>query len=196
LTGEIWLVRHGETEWTLSRQHTSRTDIELTAHGEEQARELAPVLAGHEFAAVFTSPLQRAARTAELAGFTNAVVDPQLVEIDYGDYEGRTSADIRKTRPDWLLWRDGSPGGESMGQVGRRADEVIARIAGADGDVLLFGHGHFSRALAARLVGLPASEGRLLMLSPASLSIIASEHGERAIRSWNLTTEHALRHLR
>jgi broad specificity phosphatase PhoE len=185
LSGEIWLVRHGETEWTVSKQHTGKTDIPLTPQGEEDARELAGVLAGHSFAAVFTSPLQRARRTAELAGFADAAVDDRLVELDYGEYEGRTSADIRKERPEWLLWRDGSPGGESMDDAGRRADSVIERISALDGDVLLFGHGHFSRVLGARVLGLAASEGRLLMLGPGSVSIIGSEHGQRAIRAWN-----------
>lgn len=182
---EVWLVRHGETEWTVSKQHTGKTDIPLTPAGEEQGRALAPLLAEHEFAAVFTSPLQRARRTAELAGFEDARVDDRLVELDYGEYEGRTSKEIRDEHPDWLLWRDGSPGGESMDDAGRRADSVIEDIAGLDGDVLLFGHGHFSRVLAARLLGLAASEGRLLILGPGSLSVIGSEHGERAIRTWN-----------
>jgi broad specificity phosphatase PhoE len=185
--GEVWLVRHGETEWTVSRQHTGRTDIELTPAGEEQAQALALTLAQHSFAAVFTSPLERAHRTAELAGFDGARVDDRLVEIDYGEYEGRTSAEIREERPGWLLWRDGSPGGESIEEAGRRADGVIEEIARVDGDVLLFGHGHFSRVLGARLLGLPASEGRLLMLSPGSISVIGSEHGQRAIKTWNAT---------
>jgi probable phosphoglycerate mutase len=182
---EIWLVRHGETEWTVSKKHTSRTDIELTPAGENDARALAPVLAQHSFAAVFTSPRQRARRTAELAGFEDAVLDDELVEVDYGEYEGRTSADIRKERPDWLLWRDGSPGGESIEEVGARADRVRARIEAVDGDVLLFGHGHFTRILAARLIELPPSEGSRLILNPGSLSIIADEHALRAVRLWN-----------
>jgi broad specificity phosphatase PhoE len=182
---EIWLVRHGETAWTVSKQHTGRTDIELTPAGEGDGRALAPVLAEHSFAAVFTSPLKRARRTAELAGFADAVVDPRLVELDYGDYEGLTSVEIRRTRPDWLLWDDGSPGGESMEQAGARADSVIADLDAVDGDVLLFGHGHFSRVLGARLLGLPASAGRLLMLAPGSLSIVGSEHSQRALRIWN-----------
>jgi broad specificity phosphatase PhoE len=183
--GEVWLVRHGETEWTITKKHTGRTDIPLTVEGEEQARVLAPVLAEHAFAAVFTSPRQRARRTAELAGFEEAVPDDQLVELDYGDYEGRTTAEIREERPDWLLWRDGCPGGESIDDAGRRADRVLERIASVEGDVLVFGHGHFSRVLGARSLGLPASEGRLLMLDPASISVIGSEHGQRAIRTWN-----------
>jgi broad specificity phosphatase PhoE len=185
LSAEVWLVRHGETEWTVSRQHTGRTDIELTTGGEEQARALAPALAERRFAAVFTSPLTRARRTAELAGFPDATVDDRLRELDYGEYEGRTSADIRKERPGWLLWRDATPGGETMDEAGRRADAVIERIGEADGDVLLFGHGHFSRVLGARLLGLPASDGRLLMLGPGSISVIGWENDERAIRTWN-----------
>jgi len=182
---QVWLVRHGETEWTVSKQHTGTTDIPLTPQGEEDARALRGELAKQSFAAVFTSPLQRARRTAELAGFPDATVDDRLVELNYGDYEGRTSAEIHKERPDWLLWRDGSPGGESMDEAGRRADAVIEQISAVDGDVLLFGHGHFSRVLGARLLGLAASEGRLLMLGPGSLSVIGSEHGQRAIRTWN-----------
>jgi probable phosphoglycerate mutase len=182
---EIWLVRHGETEWTVSRQHTGTTDIELTEPGEQQARGLAAVLARHSFALVLTSPLKRARRTAELTGFPDAVVDRDLVELDYGDYEGLTTAEIVRERPDWDLWRDGSPGGETPEDAGRRADRVIERIRAVDGDVLLFGHGHFSRVLGARLLGLPASAGGLLMLSPASLSIVGSEHDHPAIKTWN-----------
>jgi broad specificity phosphatase PhoE len=182
---QIWLVRHGETEWTLSKKHTSRTDLELTAGGEEQARMLAPMLAQHSFAAVFTSPRARARATAELAGFADAELDDELVEVDYGDYEGRTTAEIRQERPDWLLWRDGSPGGESIEAAGQRADHVIERITSFDDDVLVFGHGHFSRLLGARLLGLPASDGSRLMLSPGTISIVASEHDLRAIRVWN-----------
>lgn len=182
---QIWLVRHGETEWTVSRQHTGKTDIPLTQPGEAQAKALGAELAGHRFELVLTSPLARARRTAELAGFTDAVADGALVELDYGDYEGLTSAQIRETRPDWFLWRDGSPGGESIEAAGWRADGVIERIGGLAGDVLLFGHGHFSRVLGARLLGLPPSDGSLLMLSPASISIVGSEHERRALRTWN-----------
>lgn len=134
---------------------------------------------------MLTSPLKRASRTAELAGFNDAERDDDLVEIDYGDYDGLTTAEIHETRPEWSLWSDGSPGGETPDEAGVRADRVIERIRAADGDVLLFGHGHFSRILGARLLGLPASEGRLLMLSPASISIVGSEHGSPAIRLWN-----------
>jgi probable phosphoglycerate mutase len=182
---DLWLVRHGETEWTVSKQHTGRTDIPLAPAGERAAAALERALAEQSFAAVFTSPLQRARHTAELAGFPNARIDERLVEVDYGEYEGRTSADIRKERPDWLLWRDGTPGGETIKQVGARADAVLADLAPIDGDVLLFGHGHFSRVLGARLLGLPPSDGRLLMLGPGSISVIGTEHEQRAIRTWN-----------
>jgi probable phosphoglycerate mutase len=182
---DLWLVRHGPTEWTVSKRHTGRTDIALLADGERRARELEPLLATHKFAGVFTSPLQRARQTAALAGFEDAVVDGQLREVDYGEYEGRTTEEIHEERPDWFLWRDGSPGGESMEAAGDRADEVLERLAQVNGDVLVFGHGHFSRVLGARLLGLPPSEGRLLMLGPASISVISSEHGQRAIKHWN-----------
>jgi broad specificity phosphatase PhoE len=182
---DLWLVRHGETEWTVSKKHTGTTDIPLTAEGEQAARALEPVLAQHAFAAAFTSPRQRARDTAALAGFEDAVVDDQLVELNYGEYEGRTTAEIRSERPDWFLWRDGSPGGESIEDAGRRADGVLARLEQIDGDVILFGHGHFSRVLGARTVGLPPSEGRLLILGPGSISVIGEEHGKRAFRHWN-----------
>jgi probable phosphoglycerate mutase len=181
----LWLVRHGETEWTVSKQHTGTTDIPLTPMGERAAKALARLLGSQTFGAVFTSPLQRAQRTAELAGFPNAIADERLVEINYGEYEGRTSAEIREERPGWFLWRDGTPGGETIEEVGRRADRVLERIEPIDGDVLLFGHGHFSRVLGARLLGLPASDGRLLMLGPGSISVIGLEHEQRAIRTWN-----------
>jgi broad specificity phosphatase PhoE len=181
---ELWLVRHGETEWTVSRKHTGRTDIELTAAGEQRARELEPLLVQHSFAAAFTSPLQRARQTAALAGFEDAEVLAELHEVDYGEYEGRTTAEIRAERPDWLLWRDGSPGGETVDEVGARADGVLERLEAVDGNVIVFGHGHFSRVLAARALGLPPSEGRLLMLGPASISVIGDEHGDRAIKHW------------
>lgn len=132
-----------------------------------------------------TSPLQRARRTAELAGFPDAITDDRIVELDYGDYEGKTTAEIHESRPSWDLWRDGTPGGETPDEAGRRADGVIDRIRAADGDVLVFGHGHFSRVLGARLLDLPATAGGRLMLSPASISIVGSEHGRAAIRAWN-----------
>lgn len=181
----MWLVRHGETEWTLSRQHTSRTDVDLTAHGEEQARALRGVLEGREFALVLTSPRLRARRTAELAGFAAAESEELLTEVDYGEYEGRTTAEIREERPDWDLWRDGNPGGETVEDAGGRADRVIPRLRAADGDVLVFGHGHMSRILAARLIGLEPSAGRLLLLDPGGVGIVGSEHGHAALKRWN-----------
>lgn len=185
----IWLVRHGETEWTLSRQHTSRTDVDLTAHGEEQARGLGRLLAGREFALVLTSPRLRARRTAELAGFPDAQSEELLTEVDYGDYEGLTTAEIQEERPDWDLWRDGNPGGETVEDAGARADRVIARVREANGPVLVFGHGHMSRVLGARLVGLEPSAGRLLMLDPGGVSVVGAEHGRTAVKHWNWAPE-------
>jgi probable phosphoglycerate mutase len=181
----VWLVRHGETEWTLSRQHTSRTDVDLTAHGEEQARALGGVLGGRDFALVLTSPRLRARRTAELAGYPDAEADELLTEVDYGEYEGLTTAQIRETRPDWDLWRDGNPGGETVDDAGARADRLIPRLREASGPVLIFGHGHMSRVLGARLVGLAPAAGRLLLLDPGGVSIVGSEHGHAAIKRWN-----------
>jgi broad specificity phosphatase PhoE len=182
---EVWLVRHGATEWSASLRHTGRTDVPLTAAGEERAHGLRAVLADHPFALVLTSPRQRARRTAELAGFPDAEVDDRLAEIDYGEYEGRTTAEIQEERPGWFLWRDGTPGGESIDAAGERADAVITRIRKVEGDVLLFGHGHFSRVLGARMLGVPALFGQMLMLEPGSLSVVGSEHERRAIRTWN-----------
>jgi probable phosphoglycerate mutase len=186
---EIWLVRHGETEWTLSKRHTSRTDLPLTPHGEEQARALRDVLAGLEFAVVLTSPRIRARRTAELAGFPDAQVDDDLVELDYGDYEGRTSEQVRAERPGWYLWDDGAPGGETPDDAGRRADRVISRLRAADGPALVFGHGHMLRILGARLIGLPAADGSLFILDPAGISVVGSEHERPAFRIWNWSKE-------
>jgi probable phosphoglycerate mutase len=186
----IYLARHGETAWSLSGQHTGLTDIPLTERGERNARRLGERLKGMTFAHVFTSPLQRARRTCELAGFgALAKVDPNLVEWDYGAYEGKTSAEIRKERPDWQLFRDGCPGGETLERIGTRADGVIARLRALDKDVLLFSSGHFLRVLAARWCGLDVSAGRLVLLSTASLSILGYEHNraEPAIRLWNDT---------
>jgi probable phosphoglycerate mutase len=185
---KIYLARHGETEWSLSGQHTGRTDIPLTQNGERNARNLGERLQGMHFAKVLTSPLQRAKRTCELAGFgKQAEIDRELVEWDYGDYEGKRTADIRKERPDWYLFRDGCPGGETLGAVGARADRVIGRLRTASGDVLLFSHGHFLRVLGARWLGLPVSDGRLLLLTTASLSILGYEHNleEPVLRLWN-----------
>jgi probable phosphoglycerate mutase len=182
---DIWLVRHGETEWSRDKKHTSTTDLDLTDKGVEVATRLRERLAGQEFALVLTSPRLRAKRTAELAGFPDAAVDEDLVEVDYGEYEGRTSAEIREQHPDWFLWTDGNPGGETVEDAGRRADRAIQRIEAAGGPVLVFGHGHMSRILGARLIGLAPADGRLFMLDPAGIAIVGSEHGRRAIRRWN-----------
>ena len=185
----IYLARHGETVWSLSGQHTGLTDLPLTERGERNAQRLGERLRGLSAAKVFTSPLQRAARTCELAGFGSlAEIDPDLVEWDYGEYEGRRSADILKERPDWLLFRDGCPGGESPGQIGTRADRVVSRLRGIQGDVLVFSSGHFIRVLAARWLELEAgAAGRHFLLSTASLSAVGYEHNlsQPVIRLWN-----------
>ena len=184
----IYLARHGETAWTVSGQHTGLTDIPLTERGEQNARRLGERLQGLNFAAVFTSPLQRARRTCELAGFGAAArADPDLVEWNYGDFEGKTTAQIRRQRPDWDLFRDGCPSGESVAEVGARADRVVARLRAVGGDVLVFSSGHFLRVLAARWLGLPPAGGRYLYLGTATLSTLGYEHGlnEPVIRLWN-----------
>jgi broad specificity phosphatase PhoE len=185
---KIYLARHGETEWSLSGQHTGVTDIPLTPNGERNAQSLGERLKGDRFVKVLTSPLQRAKRTCELAGFgAQAEIDNDLVEWNYGEYEGRRTADIRKERPDWFLFRDGCPGGESLDAIGARADRVISRLRAVNGDVLLFSHGHFLRVLGARWLGKPAADGRLLLLTTASLSILGYEHNlsEPVLRLWN-----------
>src|SRR5262245_2611694 len=184
----VYLARHGETEWTVSGRHTGRTDLPLTAHGELEAHSLEARLRGMTFALVLTSPLRRAVQTCKGAGFIAvAKVEPDLREWDYGDYEGRTSADIHAHRPGWQLFRDGCPGGESPQEVGARADQVIRRIRAAGGDVLLFSSGHFMRVFAARWLGLEPTAGRYFLLSTASLSIVGYEHdlSEPAIRLWD-----------
>jgi probable phosphoglycerate mutase len=184
----IYLARHGETTWSLSGQHTGSSDIPLTPRGEANARRLGQRLQGLTFARVFTSPLQRARRTCELAGFgAVAAVDPDLVEWNYGEYEGKTTAEIRHARPDWQLFRDGCPGGERLEDVSARADRVIARLRSAGGDVLVFSSGHILRILAARWCGLDASAGRCLYLGTAALSVLGYEHGlqDPVVRLWN-----------
>jgi probable phosphoglycerate mutase len=186
----VCTVRHGETAWSRSGQHTGLTDLPLTEAGERNARGLAGRLAGHSFAQVLTSPLQRAARTCELAGF-GAVArrDPDLVEWNYGDYEGLRTAEIHASRPGWNLFRDGCPGGESPAEVGARADRVIARLRAEGGNVLLFSSGHFLRTLAARWLGLPPAAGQYFILGTAAVSVLGYEHdaSEPAIRLWNET---------
>jgi broad specificity phosphatase PhoE len=187
----VYLARHGETPWTISGQYTGLTDLPLTERGERNARRLAERLRGLTFAKVFTSPLQRARRTCELAGFgAVAEIDQDLVEWNYGDYEGRHSADVHRERPDWELFRDGCPGGESPPQVAARADRVVSRVRAVPGDVLLFSSGHFIRVLATRWIGLEVTaNARRFMLSTASLSAVGYENelSRPVIRLWNDT---------
>ena len=187
----VYLARHGETAWSLTGQHTGLTDLPLTEHGERTARRLAERLEGLTFAKVFVSPLQRARRTCELAGFAAvAEIDPDLIEWDYGKYEGLRTADIRKECPDWQLFRDGCPGGESVWQVATRADRVVNRIRAVRADVLLFSSGHFIRVLTCRWLGLkPSPNARFFMLSTASLSALGYEQDRSrpVIRLWNDT---------
>ncbi|NEX92501.1 histidine phosphatase family protein [Caulobacter sp. 17J65-9] len=182
----VYCVRHGETAWSLSGQHTGVTDIPLTDNGRRLAGRLAPVLARQTFALVLVSPLRRARETAALAGLgEQAVVDPDLGEWNYGDYEGVTPEEIRKTRPGWTIFRDGAPGGETPEQVAARADRVIARARSAGGDVALFSHGHLLRVLAARWIGLPPAGGARFLLDTGTISILSDYRGEPAVRVWN-----------
>ena len=197
--GDLILLRHGQTEWSQAGKHTGRTDIPLTAHGEECARELAPALAKMDVSAAFTSPAQRARRTAELAGLTRAELDPDLWEWDYGGYEGQTTAQIRQERPGWYLWRDGIiPGdaehpGETVADVGRRTDRVLARVRPLlpGGNVVLVAHGHVLRVLTARWLGLSPADGRLFLLDTGTVCTLGTEHGEPVISSWNVPPEAA-----
>lgn len=187
---ELWLIRHGETAWTLSGQHTGRTDMPLTPHGMRQGEMLGRRIARRRFALVLTSPLLRARETCRLAGcLAEARIDPDLVEWDYGALEGRTSADIRMEFPGWTIWTGPWPSGETPQEVGARADRAIARTLEAKGDVALFAHGHFLRVLAARWLGLAAVDGRHFALDTAALSTLGHENAERVIRSWNESYE-------
>jgi probable phosphoglycerate mutase len=182
----VCLVRHGETAWSLSGQHTGVTDLPLTENGERVARMLAPVLAREKFALVLTSPLQRARRTCELAGLVgDAAIDVDLLEWNYGDYEGLTTKQIQALAPGWMLFNDGCPGGENPAQVGARVDRVIARARAADGNVALFAHGHLFRVFAARWLGLPPSEGAHFLLDTATLSVLSYYRGVPALKRWN-----------
>lgn len=198
--GELILIRHGETEWSATHRHTSHTDLPLTEHGEEQARSLAPLLAGRRFARVLSSPLRRALRTAELAGLPPSEIDPELHEWDYGGYEGITTQEIHRRRPGWELWTDGVPPGpdghpgESPAQVGARADRVLTRLAplldadrddAPEGDVVVVGHAHFLRVLTARRLGLPPAAGALFSLDTGTVSRLGLEHGRPVITAWN-----------
>ena len=184
--GNLWLIRHGETEWSLSGAHTGRTDLPLTAAGEERAAALGRCLAGRQFALVLTSPLERARETCRIAGYGDvAQIEPNLREWDYGNYEGRTTADIRKQAPDWNLWAMGVPGGETVEQVAIRARLVIERAGRAGGDVALFAHGHILRILAACWLGLPPVAGELFALETGSLSLLGYERETHVIQRWN-----------
>lgn len=183
--GELWLVRHGETEWSRDGLHTSVTDLPLTERGVEVAKELAPRLAATEFDLVLTSPRQRASVTARLAGFPEAQVDEDLVEWAYGDYEGISTDEIRETVPGWTVWTHPSPGGETAAQVSTRLDRVVAKARSHSGRTLAFAHGHSLRALAARWLGLPAADGRLLRLDTSTVSVLGFERETPVILSWN-----------
>jgi broad specificity phosphatase PhoE len=187
----LHLIRHGQTEWSLSGQHTGRTDIPLTPRGEGEARALIPWLGQIQFARVLTSPRQRARRTCELAGLDQqAELEPDLAEWDYGDYEGKVSSKIRKARPDWNVFRDGCPGGEMPAQVSNRADRLIMHLCALQGNIARFSHGEFGLALAARWIGLPIAEGQHFTLGTASLSILSFNPAHpdvRVITLWNAT---------
>ncbi|WP_405845819.1 histidine phosphatase family protein [Streptomyces sp. NBC_01518] len=194
--GDLFLVRHGETEWSRSGRHTSSTDVPLTAKGREEARGLVPLIRSHRVGAAFVSPMQRARETAELIGLADVRIDVDLREWDYGGYEGITTVEIQRTRPGWFLFTDGvSPGppdhpGESPEQVGERADRALAKVdaalANTEGVVVLVAHGHFLRVLTARWLGLPASKGALFQLATGTLCRLSTEHGRPVIAAWNV----------
>jgi len=185
---QVWLIRHAETEWSRSGKHTGRTDVPLTDAGRARARELGARIGGHEFDLVLVSPLERARETARLAGLGDPCqVREDLLEWDYGDYEGITTADIRSERPDWYLWRDGVPNGETADEVAARCDRVIEEILSVDGDVAAFAHGHILRALAARWVEEPVGFGGRLYLSTGSVCVLGFEREVRVVRLWNET---------
>jgi probable phosphoglycerate mutase len=182
----VFVIRHGETEWSLNGRHTGATDIPLTENGRRLARRLRPALAKKTYSVVLSSPMQRARETCELAGFGSAAaIDLDLVEWDYGCYEGLTPSQIREVAPNWLIFRDGCPEGETSEQVGARVDRVIARVRAADGDVAVFAHGHVLRIFVARWIGLPASGGQHFMLDTGALSILGYYHDVPAVRVWN-----------
>jgi probable phosphoglycerate mutase len=187
MPGELWLMRHGETEWSKSGQHTSRTDLPLTPEGEKRAADLKRALAGRSFAMVLSSPMRRAVETCRLAGYTPTEETGDLREWDYGSYEGLTTEQIQKTAPGWTIWNGTPPGGEDAAQVGARADRVIAKALSAGGDVALFSHGHFLRVLGARWLGLDATGGRYFALSTGSISVLGWERDARVLRLWNQT---------
>lgn len=184
--GQLWVVRHGETEWSHSGQHTGRTDLPLTQTGEQQARDLGKLLTGKTFGVVLTSPLLRSRETCRLAGYRDsAVVESNLREWDYGDYEGKTTAEIQKQRPGWSLWKDGVPDGEAIEDVAARAQAVIDRVTDGTGDALIFAHGHILRILMCCWLGLPPQDGRLFALGTAMLTTLGYEHDTRVITRFN-----------
>jgi broad specificity phosphatase PhoE len=183
---QLVLVRHGETEWSRDKKHTGRSDIPLTEHGVAEARAVAPLLEGREFSAVYSSPLSRATETCRLAGLGDrAETRDELLEWDYGDYEGITTAEIRESRPGWVLWRDGCPDGESPAEVGARADAFLAAVEGAAGEVAVFGHGHMLRVICARWLELEPAAGARFALNTATLRVLGWEHDWHVIRAWN-----------
>ena len=182
---QAWLVRHGETEWSRDHRHTSITDLELTTVGEDVARSLAPRLSAESFDLVLTSPRQRARHSADLAGFPHAIVDEDLAEWSYGEYEGVTTTEIRETVPGWTVWTHPTPGGETPELVSGRVDRVIERVRAHSGHTLIFGHGHALRALTARWLGLPVSEGRLFLLDTATVSVLGYERDQPVVAKWN-----------
>jgi broad specificity phosphatase PhoE len=183
---QLVLVRHGQTEWSRDKRHTGRSDIPLTPEGVREAQRVRAELEGREFARVLSSPLARALETARLAGLGDRLeTREELLEWDYGDYEGVTTAEIHETRPGWVLWRDGCPGGENPEDVGARADQLLADLSSTDGDVAVFAHGHMLRVLTARWVELPPSQGSRFVLETATISVLGWEHDWRAIRTWN-----------
>jgi broad specificity phosphatase PhoE len=187
---EIWLVRHGATEWSEDGRHTGRSDIPLIDDGREQAERLRPLLATRRFSLVLSSPLQRAVATAQLAGFETGVeLDPDLAEWDYGEYDGLTTDQIRERDSGWVLWDTGGPGGETPEQVGARADRVVARLRGAEGDAVVFSHGHFLRVLAARWLGLAPSAGHSFYIGTAGVGVLGDERLNPVVVAWNFSAE-------
>jgi probable phosphoglycerate mutase len=183
----VYLLRHGETAWSLSGQHTGLTDLALTENGRAAAKRLAPVLGKERFELVLTSPLQRARQTCELAGLgAQATIDADLLEWNYGEYEGATPQQIRAKAPEWLIFRDGCPGGENPAQIGARVDRLIAKVRAVDGNAALFGHGHLLRVLAARWLGLPVAGGSHFLFDTATLSVLSYYHGIGAVKCWNM----------
>lgn len=187
---ELWVIRHGETKWSVAKRHTGRTDIPLTPTGERQAAELKNALAGRRFALTLCSPLRRAHETCRLAGYgEKAEVSDDLLEWDYGIYEGKTTQEIRVEQPDWSIWTTSVPKGESIEQVGSRAQRIIERVLGVNGDVMLFAHAHILRVLTACWLGLPPEAGRLFVLNTASIGVLGYERETRVLTRWNLSPE-------